>query len=221
LLAKEFLLAEAVILRLSKIIDPEALLALASGAKVDLSSAQAAGASALKLKEAMVDKGDKNGNGGVNIRARYDEKSERHQLLIERNRHGNIRNSLIDEDFILSGDCQQLEKTAALLNGLIGAGAVVRREDKEQPVADFSESMRWLLAEVERGASFQRYKGLGEMNPDQLWETTMDPTCRRLLKVQIEDVLAADDIFTKLMGDEVEPRRQFIEQNALIARLDV
>ncbi len=221
LLAKEFLLAEAVILRLSKIIDPEALLALASGAKVDLSSAQAAGASALKLKEAMVDKGDKNGNGGVNIRARYDEKSERHQLLIERNRHGNIRNSLIDEDFILSGDCQQLEKTAALLNGLIGAGAVVRREDKEQPVVDFSESMRWLLAEVERGASFQRYKGLGEMNPDQLWETTMDPTCRRLLKVQIEDVLAADDIFTKLMGDEVEPRRQFIEQNALIARLDV
>ncbi len=221
LLAKEFLLAEAVILRLSKIIDPEALLALASGVKVDLSSAQAAGASALKLKEAMVDKGDKNGNGGVNIRARYDEKSERHQLLIERNRHGNIRNSLIDEDFILSGDCQQLEKTAVMLNGLIGAGAVVRREDKEQPVADFSESMRWLLAEVERGASFQRYKGLGEMNPDQLWETTMDPTCRRLLKVQIEDVLAADDIFTKLMGDEVEPRRQFIEQNALIARLDV
>jgi len=221
LLAKQFLLAEAVILRLSKIIDPEALLALASGAKVDLSSAQSAGASALRLKEAMVDKGDKNGNGGVNIRARYDEKSERHQLLIERNRHGNIRNSLIDEDFILSGDCQQLEKTAEMLNGLIGAGAVVRREDKEQPVADFSEAMRWLLAEVERGASVQRYKGLGEMNPDQLWETTMDPASRRLLKVQIEDVLAADDIFTKLMGDEVEPRRQFIEQNALVARLDV
>jgi len=221
LLAKEFLLAEAVILRLSKIIDPEALLALASGAKVDLSSAQSAGASALRLKEAMVDKGDKNGNGGVNIRARYDEKSERHQLLIERNRHGNIRNSLIDEDFILSGDCQQLEKTAEMLNGLIGPGAVVRREDKEQPVADFSEAMRWLLAEVERGASVQRYKGLGEMNPDQLWETTMDPASRRLLKVQIEDVLAADDIFTKLMGDEVEPRRQFIEQNALVARLDV
>jgi len=221
LLAKEFLLAEAVILRLSKIIDPEALLALASGAKVDLSSAESASVSALRLKEAMIDKGDKNGNGGVNIRARYDEKSERHQLLIERNRHGNIRNSLIDEDFILSGDCRQLEKTAQMLDGLIGAGAVVRREDTEQPVADFSEAMRWLLAEVERGASVQRYKGLGEMNPDQLWETTMDPASRRLLKVQIEDVLAADDIFTKLMGDEVEPRRQFIEQNALVARLDV
>ncbi len=220
-LAKSFLLAEAVILRLSKIIDPEALHALASGARVDLASAESAAASAISLKQAMIDKGDKNGNGGVNIRARYDEKTERHQLLIERNHHGNIRNSLIDGDFILSGDYQQLEKTAELLNGLIGTGAVMRREDKEQPVADFGEAMRWLLAEVERGASVQRYKGLGEMNPDQLWETTMDPASRRLLKVQIEDVLAADDIFTKLMGDEVEPRRQFIEQNALVARLDV
>ncbi|MCX7159166.1 MAG: DNA gyrase subunit B, partial [Proteobacteria bacterium] len=157
----------------------------------------------------------------VNIRVRYEDKSERHQLIIERNHHGNIRNSRIDEDFILSGDCLQLENTAGLLNGLVSAGAIVRREDKEQPVADFGQAMRWLLAEVERSASVQRYKGLGEMNPDQLWETTMDPASRRLLKVQIEDVLAADEIFTKLMGDEVEPRRLFIEQNALIARLDI
>ena len=220
-LAKSFLLAEAVIRRLSKIIDPEALQAIATGVKVDLSNAQSAGESALRLKQAMADKGDKNGNGGVNIRVRYEDKSERHQLIIERNHHGNIRNSRIDEDFILSGDCLQLENTAGLLNGLVSAGATVRREDKQQPVADFGEAMRWLLAEVERSASVQRYKGLGEMNPDQLWETTMDPASRRLLKVQIEDVLAADEIFTKLMGDEVEPRRLFIEQNALIARLDI
>jgi DNA gyrase subunit B len=216
-LAKSYLLGQAVVQRLSRIIDGEVLLALLRGVKLDLSSAQAAGASALRLKQALV---DVNGNG-VNIRARYDEKNERHQLVVERTHHGNIRTSVLDEDFLLSGDHQQIDQTAQMLEGLIGPGAEVRRDEKHVAVKDFAEAMRWLLGEVERGASVQRYKGLGEMNPEQLWETTMDPASRRLLKVQIEDGIAADEIFTRLMGDEVEPRRVFIEQNALIARLDV
>jgi DNA gyrase subunit B len=98
----------------------------------------------------------------------------------------------------------------------------VQRGDKKQLVRDFPEAMRWLLSEVEKSMTLQRYKGLGEMNPEQLWETTMDPGSRRLLKVQIDDGIAADEIFTKLMGDEVEPRRLFIESNALgVRNLDV
>lgn len=215
-LAKAYLFGEAIITRLSKIIDGEALGAMMRGVVVDLSSPQSAGASALKLKQAMTAKGN-----GVDVRARYDEKNERHQLIIERNHHGNVRSSVLDEDFLLSGDYQQLNRIAQLLQGLIGPGASVKREEKEEQIADFPQAMKWLLADVERGAAVQRYKGLGEMNPEQLWETTMDPRSRRLLKVQIEDGIAADEIFTKLMGDDVEPRRVFIEQNALIARLDV
>jgi DNA gyrase subunit B len=215
-LAKDHLASEAIVTRLSKRIDVEALRALTRGAKIDLSSAQAAESSALQLKQAMA----VNGNG-VNVTARYDEKNERHQLVVERSHHGNIRTTVLDDDFVLSGDYQHLERLSHLIHGLIGPGAFVQRDEKQQPVSDFPQAMAWLLGEVERGATTQRYKGLGEMNPEQLWETTMDPASRRLLKVQIEDGIAADEIFTKLMGDDVEPRRIFIESNALGARLDV
>jgi len=215
-LAIGYLSREAIVTRLSKTIDEEALAAFKRGVKVDLSSAQSAEASAVRLKQAMAT----NGNG-VSVRARYDEKHEQHQLVIQRSHHGNTRTSVLDEDFLQSGDYEHLDRLSQVLNSAVGPGATVMREDKQQPVADFSEAMRWLQGEVERSAGTQRYKGLGEMNPEQLWETTMDPQSRRLLKVQIEDGIAADEIFTKLMGDDVEPRRVFIEQNALVARLDI
>jgi DNA gyrase subunit B len=213
-LARTYLLAEAVISRLARLIDAEALYAILRGAKIDLATGETARASAEAVMRMLQP-------DGVKVYARYDDKLERHQVVVERNRHGNVRTSVIDEDFVLSGDFRQLVAAAQLVEGLIGPGAYVRRGEHQTAVADFGDAVDWLRAEVERNATVQRYKGLGEMNPDQLWETTMDPASRRLLKVQIEDAIAADEIFIKLMGDEVEPRRDFIEQNALVARLDV
>jgi DNA gyrase subunit B len=214
-LAKSYLLSEAVIDRVSRLIDREALQAMLGGTQVDLARRDSAEASAEALEAAL-------SGEGVAVAPHFDQKTERYQVRIERTRHGNVRMSTIDTEFVHSGDYAQIRQTAELLRGLVGAAAYVQRGDKKQPVCDFAQAMKWLLAEVEKATTLQRYKGLGEMNPEQLWETTMDPAARRLLKVQIDDGIVADEIFTKLMGDEVEPRRAFIESNALgVRNLDV
>ncbi len=212
-LAREYLLAEAVINRLSHLINAEVLHALIDGnLEIDLSTEVGASASAEALMAAVGAK------AGIQISARFDTAEEAWQLRLEKMHHGNLKVGAIDEDFVTSGDYLQLRKTATILSNLFGPGAYLTRGDKKQAVASFAEAMRWLLSEVERGVSKQRYKGLGEMNPEQLWETTMDPNVRRLLRVQIEDAIGADEIFTMLMGELVEPRRNFIESNALSAR---
>jgi DNA gyrase subunit B len=214
-LSKAYLLAEAVIDRVSRWIDREVLLAMLRGVQVDLGRRETAQASAEALAAALL-------GTGIRVSAHFDSKTERYQARIERTRHGNVRVTTIDSEFVHSGDYAQIRQTAEMLRGLVGVGAYVQRGEKKYPVKDFGEAMRWLLAEVQKSMSLQRYKGLGEMNPSQLWETTMDPEIRRLLKVQIDDGIAADEIFTKLMGDEVEPRRAFIELNALgVRNLDV
>ncbi|MFH1870874.1 MAG: DNA topoisomerase (ATP-hydrolyzing) subunit B [Pseudomonadota bacterium] len=210
-LARAYLLSEAVIRRVTDFIDGEVLHALlAHDIEVDTSSEAATRASAERVSAHL--------SSAVRIESRFDEKHERWMLAVIRMRHGNLRVGRIDEDFLLSGDYLQIRRTAQMIAGLMGEGAVIRRGEKSLAVSSFADAMKWMLNEVERGLAKQRYKGLGEMNPAQLWETTMDPTVRRLLRVQIDDAIAADEIFTTLMGDDVEPRRAFIESNALYAR---
>ena len=115
-----------------------------------------------------------------------------------------------------------VEPLARHLADLVQAGAEIRRGNTAAPVESFGKARTWLMDEAKKGRTIQRFKGLGEMNPEQLWETTVNPETRRLLQVSIEDAVAADQIFSTLMGDVVEPRREFIESNALrVANLDV
>ena len=217
-LARQYVAADAVIARLSRVFDTAALSAMAEGVEINLETAESTADSARRLADAMRD--PVSGNG-VEVVAQFDEATERHRLSVQRMHHGNVRVSIIDADFVNGSDYAVLSKAAKSFAGKVGPRSMVARGEgekrKEQTVSDFREAMQWLRSEADRGISKQRYKGLGEMNPDQLWETTMDPKVRRLLRVQIEDAIAADEVFTTLMGDDVEPRRNFIETHALSA----
>ena len=213
--AREYLLAEAVVERTARIIDSAALYAVLGGVKIDLATEMAAQRSAEALEQAMADP-------EVKVEARYDAANESRRLVIVRTHHGTPHYTAIDADFLASGDGAQIHAAADVLQGLVSAGALIRRGDKQQAARSFKDALDWLLAEARSSVAIQRYKGLGEMNPEQLWETTMDPKARRLLRVQIEDAIASDEIFDRLMGEEVEPRRAFIESNALgVRNLDV
>ncbi len=144
------------------------------------------------------------------------------ELQLQRTTHGVTESRRVGQDFLRSPEYQLIGKVADTLHDLLQEGASVHRGKAEQPVRSFAEAYDWLMEESRKGRSIQRFKGLGEMNPEQLWETTIDPDTRRLLQVTIEDAYVADEIFTTLMGDEVEPRREFIESYALDAvNLDV
>ncbi|MGC2458020.1 MAG: DNA topoisomerase (ATP-hydrolyzing) subunit B [Gallionellaceae bacterium] len=213
-LAKEYFLAEAVIDRLSRLIAEEVLHALLKQPDIRLDTLEQAAQSAARLQQVC--------GPGIIVKAEVDPANDENRLRVERHLHGNFSVSYLDQSFLQSGDFAQIKQTAQALGGLLGKGAFIKRGEQRMPVADFKQAIEWLLEEAKRGVNIQRYKGLGEMNPEQLWETTMDVKNRILLRVQIEDVIAADEIFTTLMGDVVEPRRAFIEQNALgVKNLDV
>ncbi|MEE8616684.1 MAG: toprim domain-containing protein, partial [Roseateles sp.] len=211
-LARKYVTAQSVIERLSNWMDGEALHVLANGLPLKVDTREDAEASAAALKAAL---------HSAEVTVETDPRTDKLFLKIARMHHGNVRASVISADFVHGADYQVLADAGLSFQGLIADGAVVRKGEgekaKEAKVTDFRAAMAWLMSQAEGSVGRQRYKGLGEMNPEQLWETTMDPTVRRLLRVQIEDAIEADKVFTMLMGDEVEPRRDFIETNALRA----
>jgi len=143
-------------------------------------------------------------------------------VLISREHHGTVTTKTIHPGFFRSPEYRRLAAIGTALKDIIGGGAAVERGKERREVTTFAEAIDWLMTQAKQGQTIQRYKGLGEMNPEQLWDTTVNPDTRRLMQVRIEDAVAADEIFTTLMGDQVEPRRDFIERNALaVANLDV
>ena len=211
-LARKHQVAQAVIARLGNFMDAFALRAIADGVALNLDSVPEAEASAAALQDWLPD---------AEVAGEFDVRTDKPILRISRRLHGNIKSSVLTQDFVHGADYAALSEAAKTFKGLLSVGAKVTRGEgerqKEQKVADFRDAMTWLILQAESATSRQRYKGLGEMNPEQLWETTMDPAVRTLLRVQIDDAIEADKVFTMLMGDEVEPRREFIEANALRA----
>ena len=229
-LAKEYIAVENIIGRLSARYDEAVLRQIAALPEVtsDISEdLDALDTWATTLSAALPkSSGDRvqNGNGGSYsaILERGDEDGEGVRIAITRVQHGIGATRYLPREFFDTNEYAHIMSLAGKLTDLLGDGAFIKRGERDMAVSSFDEAVEWLMSEARRGQSIQRYKGLGEMNPEQLWDTTVNPETRRLMQVKIEDAVKADEIFTTLMGDQVEPRREFIEKNALtVSNLDV
>ena len=228
-LAREYIAAERIIARLSGRYDESVLRTISA-----LPPVGADDSDDLDKLEAWTEKlsvalpkhsGDRaDGNGG-SYSARFergDEDGEGRRIAITRVQHGIGATRYLPREFFDTNEYRLMMALAEKLDDFLSAGAFVKRGERQAEVESFAAAVEWLMDEARRGQSIQRYKGLGEMNPDQLWDTTVNPETRRLMQVKIEDAVKADEIFTTLMGDQVEPRREFIEKNALtVENLDV
>jgi DNA gyrase subunit B len=229
-LAKEHFSVETIIARLGRRYDETVLRAMSALPEVtgelsdDLDRLEAWSRQlSAALPKASGDRAQNGGNGTYTAELdRGDEDGEGVRIGITRVQHGIGATRYLPREFFDTNEYKLIMALAAKLSELIGDGAFVKRGERQGAVENFPDAVEWLMNEARRGQSIQRYKGLGEMNPDQLWDTTVNPETRRLMQVKIDDAVKADEIFTTLMGDQVEPRREFIEKNALtVANLDV
>ena len=196
------------------------MMAVPSLAPEDLADEGAVQAFAMGLSERLLTPQDKSVDYETFVR--QDPERGFYYPVVRRTAHSVATDTVLSRSFFASPEYLALRAVGERLDGLIGADGFFQRGEKRHETQDFAAGLDWLLAEARKGCTIQRYKGLGEMNPEQLWETTMDPEARRMLQVTIEDAIKADQIFTTLMGDQVDPRREFIEENALsVANLDV
>jgi len=229
-LAKEYIAVENILARLSnryaeavmRCISDLPELSAADAEDLDALSVWAEQLSAA-LPKHTGDRAEKGGGGSYSAELeRGDEDGEGVRIAITKVQHGLGTTRYLPREFFGTHEYRHIMALAAKLNDLLSEGAFVKRGEREQSIESFADAVEWLMSEARRGQSIQRYKGLGEMNPDQLWDTTVNPETRRLMQVKIEDAVKADEIFTTLMGDQVEPRRDFIEKNALtVENLDV
>ncbi len=222
-LARQYITILAIFERLEQHISPEILEELVDLPAID-SAALLDERAMSRWGDMLADRLNQKSEASVSysVSVKSDEDSNQFGLDVERRLHGISTTSRLSSEFFNSADYLTIGQFVEQAGDLFTTESVISRGERQQPVTKFGEVYQWLMREARKGLNIQRYKGLGEMNPDQLWETTMDPENRRLLKVRIEDAIAADEVFTTLMGDQVEPRRDFIETNALnVSNLDV
>ncbi len=223
-LANDYMMVMASIRRLSRRYDPdmlEKMIYMPVPGEADMQDSEAMTAWFRQL-EARMNAGLINGQRHQVVLVPGVE-GEGFSATISKWTHGIVSHEqTIGQEFFASAEYERMAALGKQLDGLLSTGAYIQRGDRREVVSTFKQALNWLMDEAKRGQHIQRYKGLGEMNPEQLWETTLDSANRRLLQVQIEDAVSSDDIFTTLMGDQVEPRRDFIEKNALsVSNLDI
>lgn len=222
-LCRSYLAVEQTIKRLARRYDAAALHCLIYMPRITpelLKDKKQAGTIVQELQGRLASDGNHGSRHEVTLG--FDTRNNLHEMIVTRHEHGTATRTKIDAEFISSGEYVSMRVLGERLEKYFTGEAVIERADKSQKILSINDMLDWLMTEARRGQTIQRYKGLGEMNPEQLWETTMDPSKRRLLKVNVDDAVAADEVFTMLMGDQVEPRRDFIEKNALdVSNLDI